>query len=132
MKIESHIKHLNESFDEIELAVTRGIESRQRTLAFHAFAAAVDMLEIILHKKNLIDPGFIIKHHWFNSTKVIEEKFDFDFPKKNEILKLMQEIELMRNPFCYGRRRDEEELRVIVDKFKKLREIFTEVYENEL
>ena len=72
MKIESHLENLEESFREIENAVKEGLEKKQRTIGFHTSSAAIDMLEIILHKNNLIDPGFVIKHEWLNSKRKIE------------------------------------------------------------
>jgi len=62
MKIESHYKSLKESLELIEESVQKGILERQRTIGFHCSAAAVDMLEIFLHKSRLIEPGAIIKH----------------------------------------------------------------------
>ena len=69
MKIESHLENLKESFREIEIAIKEGLEKKQRTIGFHTSSAAIDMLEIILHKNKLIDPGFVIKHEWLNSKK---------------------------------------------------------------
>ncbi len=132
MKIESHLENLKESIRKIEDAITEGLERNQRTLGFHASSGAVDMLEIILHKNNLIDAGFIIKHEWLNSKNVLSEKLSFEFPKKEEIISLMMQIEAMRNPFCYGRRRKEEELMPIVEDFNKLKQIFLEVMGYEL
>ena len=132
MKIESHLENLKESIREIEEAVTRGVVERQRTLGFHASAGAADMLEIILHKENLIDPGFIVKHEWFNSKNIIKEKFSFNFPKKEEILSLMEKIEGLRNSLCYGKRRNEEELFEFIANFNKLKDIFLEVSGYEL
>jgi len=62
MKIESHLENLKESINEIGESITKDLTKKQRTLGFHTSAAAMDILEIILHKNNLIDPGFIIKH----------------------------------------------------------------------
>src|SRR3989338_9925212 len=87
MKIESHLDNLEESIREIETAVKEGLEKKQRTIGFHTSSAAIDMLEIILHKNNLIDPGFVIKHEWLNSKRKTEEKLPFCFSKKDEILK---------------------------------------------
>ena len=58
MKIESHLENLKESIREIEIAVKEGLEKKQRTIGFHTSSAAIDILEIILHKHKLIDPGF--------------------------------------------------------------------------
>lgn len=62
MKIESHLKSLRESFELIDESIEKGLLERQRTIGFHTSAACADMLELLLHKKNLIDSGFIVKH----------------------------------------------------------------------
>lgn len=89
-------------------------------------------MEIILHKNNLIDPGFIIKHEWFNSKKKTAEKFSFDFPHKEEIIKIVTKIESVRNKLCYGKRADEKELEQLVKDFTLLKEIFMEATNYEL
>ena len=132
MKIEHHLENLKESVREIENAVKEGLASKQRTLGFHTSSAAIDILEIILHKNNLIDPGFVIKHEWFNSKKKIEEKLPFDFSKKREILACIVKIEAARNKLCYGKRQDEKGLEEIVQEFLRLKELFVEVAGYEL
>lgn len=132
MKIESHLENLKESIREVELAIESGLSKKQRSLGFHTSAAAIDMLEIILHKNNLIDPGFIIKHEWFNSKRIISEKFNFNFPHNIEMLELISKIEKARNIFCYGKRQDESVLEETVQNFNKLKKIFTEVTKYEL
>ena len=132
MKIEHHLENLKESVKEIEDAVQEGIVNKQRTLGFHTSSAAIDMLEIIFHKFNLIDPGFVIKHEWFSSKRKIEEKIPFDFPKKAEIIKHIIKIESARNTFCYGKRQDEKELEEVAKEFLKLKGIFSEVSGYEL
>lgn len=132
MKIESHLENLKESIKEIEEAITEGLTNKQRSLGFHTSAAAIDFLEIILHKNNLIDPGFVIKHEWFNSKRKISEKFHFDFPNKKEIIKLITNIENIRNKLCYGRRQEKEILENLIKNFNKLKELFLEVTDYEL
>jgi len=132
MKIEHHLENLKESVREIENAVKEGLASKQRTLGFHTSSAAIDILEIILHKNKLIDPGFVIKHEWFNSKKKIEEKLPFDFSKKREILACIVKIEAARNKLCYGKRQDEKGLEEIVQEFLRLKELFVEVAGYEL
>jgi len=132
MKIESHLENLKESVREIELAVKMGLLEKQRTIGFHTSAGAIDMLEIILHKFNLIDPGFVIKHEWFNSVRLASEKLPFDFSQKKIILSLVMEIEGFRNTFCYGKRQEESSLEKAVLCFHRLREIFQEVTQYEL
>lgn len=132
MKIEHHLENLKESIREVEDAVKTGLTQKQRTLGFHTSSAAIDILEIILHKHNLIDPGFIIKHEWLNSKKKIEEKLPFDFPKRKEIMESIIKIESARNKFCYGKRQSEHELEAIVKEFHTLKELFIGVSEYEL
>jgi len=132
MKIESHLENLKESIAEIEECVKKGLVEKQRTVGFHCSAGAIDMLEIILHKKELIDTGFIIKHEWFNSKNKINEKFNFDFIRKQEILDLITSIEKVRNKLCYGKRQSEDVLEHVVKNFNHLKEIFKEVTGYEL
>ena len=89
--------------DVIEECVEKGLMERQRTIGFSASAACADMLEILLHKHSLIDPGFTIKHEWLKSKNKIKEKFPFDFPSKNELLNLIFKIEEKRDILCYGK-----------------------------
>ena len=132
MRVEAHLENLQESVREVERAVQEGLLQNQRSLGFHASAAAVDMLEIILHERRLIDPGFVIKHEWFNSAKKIAEKFPFDFPKKKEILVLVSQIENVRNTFCYGKRQSEEALESVITAFNTLKQLFVEVTGHEI
>ncbi len=132
MKIEYHLENLKESVKEIEKSITEGLLQKQRTLGFHTSAGAVDILEIILHKNNLIDPGFVIKHEWFNSKRKIAEKFPFEFPSKKEIINLVTKIENVRNKLCYGKRADEKELEQLVKDFTLLKKIFMEATNYEL
>lgn len=130
MKIELHIRNLKESIEEIESAIKIGIKERQRTIGFHASAAAADMLEIMLHKENLIDPGFVIKHEWFASKNKIKEKFPFNFKEKEKILELISNIEKERNKLCYGKPQPEKIIINIINNFNELRKKF-EVLANE-
>ncbi len=93
MKIEDHKARLKESILLLEESIEKGLLERQRTIGFNTSAASADMLEMLLHKKHLIDPGFIIKHEWLKSKNALEKKFPFTFPKKKEILDLIFKIE---------------------------------------
>lgn len=132
MKIEAHLERLNESVLEIEEAVERGIINKQRTIGFHTSAGAIDMLEIILHKNNLIDAGFLINHDWFNSDKKIKEKLSFNFPKRDNIIELIKSIEKVRNNLCYGKRQEIKILEKVINNFNSLKRIFKEVTRYEL
>ncbi len=127
MKIESHLKSLKESFELIDESIERGLLERQRTIGFHTSAACADMLELLLHKKNLIDSGFIVKHEWLKSKNKIKEKFPFDFPNKKDIFSLIFIIESKRDALCYGKPQKIEVVREVIDNFNKLKAKFREV-----
>lgn len=132
MNIDAHLRNLKESLEEIKAAIEIGIERRQRSIGFHTSVAACDMLEILLHKLNLIDPGFVIKHDWFDSERRIKEKINVDFPRKKEVLDLIYKIETQRNLLCYGKPKGKETIREIINIFNKLKEIFIGVGLNEI
>ena len=127
MKLEEHQKRLKESLDVIEDCIQKGALERQRNIGFNVSAAAVDMLEMLLHTKNLISPGVIIKHDWFSSTNKINEKIQPDFPNKKEILNLMHDIETKRNILCYGKTQKLEIIQETLQKFNILKNIFKEL-----
>lgn len=127
LKEELHIRNLEESISVINECVERGwIIERQRTIGFHCSAAAVDILEILLHKHHLISPGAQLKHDWFASENKIKEKLNFEFPHKNEIIPLIMAVEKSRNLLCYGKPQPEKEIEKIVLDFKKLVKIAEE------
>ena len=132
MRNEDHLRQLKESVQEIEKSIIEGIAEKQRTIGFNTSAGAIDMLEIILHKKNLLDTSAMIKHEWFNSERKIADKLKAEFPKKEEILSLIKKIENMRNRFCYGKKQPEERIRETISNFNILKKIFIEVTEYEL
>ena len=127
MKTETHLRNLKESLAVLEECIEKGLVDRQRTIGFSTSAACADMLEILLHEKNLIDPGFIINHEWLKSKNRIKEKFPFEFPMKKEILDLIFKIEEKRNILCYGKPQEVEVIQEILNNFNKLRKIFREV-----
>ncbi len=128
MKIEIHMKNLKESLEILEEYIQKNLlVERQRTIGFHASAASVDMLEILLHKKNIIEPGMQIKHDWFTSRRKTEEKIRFDFQKKSKIISLIMSIEEKRNLLCYGKPQPEKTIEDVISKFQELKEIFEEL-----
>ncbi len=133
MKLESHYANLQESLEEIEDAIKKGIAKKQRTIGFHTSAAAADIYEIILHRKNLITTGSLVKHDWFAAKNKIKAKLPYEFPEKEEIIGLIITIEEKRNILCYGRPRSEEEIKKVLDAFNKLKSKFMALgYGNEL
>ncbi|MEK6848732.1 MAG: hypothetical protein AABX65_03820 [Nanoarchaeota archaeon] len=121
MKIEDHLKRLKESLSVIEESIEKGIVERQRNIGFNASAGAMDILEILLHKNHLVDPGFILKHQWFRSKNKLSEKLPFDFPKKKEILELIVKIEEKRDVLCYGKPQPAEIVAEVIEVLSKLK-----------
>ncbi|MBI2138406.1 hypothetical protein HYU13_02360 [Candidatus Woesearchaeota archaeon] len=121
MNIENHLARLQEGLQVIQEAIEKGIEQRQRTIGFHASSACADMFEMLLHKKALIDPGFVVKHEWFKSKNKVAEKFPFTFPSKEEILSLIQAIEEKRDALCYGRPQKAEVIRQALEELNCLK-----------
>ncbi len=132
MRIEDHLRNLQESLQVIEESIEKGLVERQRNIGFNTSAACADMLEILLHKNNLIDPGFVIKHDWLKSKNKTNEKFSFNFPQKESILSLIFTIEEKRNILCYGKPQKVEFIQEIVNNFNSLKQIFREVGINEI
>ncbi len=126
MNIETHQRNLKESLEVIRESIEKGLVERQRTLGFNTSAAAADMLEAFLHGKNLIDPGFTIKHEWLKSKNKVKEKLPFEFPCKKEILELIAKIEEKRNALCYGKPQKDEVLQELLADFNALKEKFRE------
>lgn len=124
MNISKHYERLNESLEVIDECISRDIVKRQRTIGFSCSVASSDMLELFLHKKELIDPGFMLKHEWFKSKNKIKEKIHFNFDNKDEILNLMMKIEEKRNSLCYGAPKEEKEIKDVIINFNKLKNIF--------
>ncbi len=124
MNVDKHYERLKESLEVLDDCISKDIVKRQRTIGFNCSAAASDMLEIYLHKKDLIDPGFVVKHEWLKSKNKINDKFPFDFENKEQILALMLRIEEKRNDLCYGSPKKEEDVRDIILRFNKLKQLF--------
>ena len=124
MKSEDHIRSFNESLDVIKESIEKGIQKRQRSIGFCASTGAIDLFEIFLHNKQLLNPSSMIKHDWFSSERRINERLNFDFPKKNEIINLILKIEAKRNILCYGKLQPEEYIEEEINDFFKLIKIF--------
>ena len=125
MKLENHMKKLDEHLEGLEWGIKQNNHS---SVGFHASQGAVELISIYLHKLNLITGDIQLKHTWFRSQKAIEEKLDFDFPRKEDMLGVVGEIEDMRDPLCYGAPKPEELISVVAEKFRSLKNII----ENEL
>ena len=132
MKIEDHLKNVKESIEVIEESIEKGLQERQRNIGFNTSVACIDLLEIYLHQKHLIDPGFVIKHEWFRSQNKLKEKFPFDFPEKDALFDMITKIEEKRDILCYGKQQDIILLQEIIDTFNNVKKKFRELGVDEL
>ena len=135
--IENHQKKIQEHLEELQDAVRIGIEKRPATIGFHTSACSIDFLEILLHKKQLIDIGKTVKHDWFKRPKegqkidpLIERKLPANFPEKEKIYNLIYTLEDHRNVLIYGKP-GKHEIELVLSKFQELKEILIKKLEEE-
>ena len=127
MKSEDHLRNIKESLEVIEESIQKGIQERQRNIGFNTSVAAAEMLEVYLHKKDLINLDLAIKHEWFSSIKNAKERLNFDFENKEKIIELLNKIELKRNILCYGKIQPIEDTEEILEYFNEIKSLFEDM-----
>lgn len=108
--IGEHKKRIREHLDELQDAITIGLEKRPATIGFHTSSCAAELLELYLHLANLISSGKTVNHAWFKRPResqkiepLIERKLPANFPDKEKIYGLMYAIEENRDILVYGK-----------------------------
>src|SRR3989344_654699 len=98
--IRDHERRIQEHMEEIESAITIGIEKKPVTIGLHASACSIELVEAYLHKSGKIPIGKVVKHDWFKRPlpeqkvePLVERKLKADFPRKQEIYELLYTIE---------------------------------------
>ena len=124
MKIEDHLININNSIETINECIQKDVIKRQRTIAFNISVTVAEMLELYLHKNNLINPGTMIKHEMFNSIQRVQEFLNFEFNNKEKIIELYNKIEKLRNILCYGKPQQEEKIKEMIELFNEVKNIF--------
>src|SRR3989344_3148259 len=120
--IKEHKRKIKEHLDEINDAIEQGIEDKPITLGFHCSACVLELLELYLHIKNKLPLEKIIKHDWFKRPKTEQ--------KKDELYKLVYDIEEERNSLLYGKPQKEQTKKVL-EKFQEFKEKIMELLKNE-
>lgn len=133
MKREKHEEILKEVLDEIETALKdkQGLLIHQRRLAFSISLGAVTLLEIYLHKLDVMKEGSKIDHTWFKKKKErIVEHLQKQITTQinsitdlDKIIDIMVDIENKRNDLAYGAAATEKILQEKINLFFKLREV---------
>ena len=127
--IEAHIRNIKELLKDTEEKIRSDlITERQKLIGFATSEIVCELLALILHKKNLISPGFNVNHRFFASEKSARERFNFEFPKKNELIPLLVSQENYRTLLCYGKLKE----RVIVEDAIKNMQKIKKLAENEV
>ena len=127
MKIEEHMKALEEHDENLRLAIERGLSKNQRNIAYNASQASVELFSIYLHKLNLLSLGENLDHRIFK-TQAVDERIPSNFPKRLEILSLMKFLEEKRKLLCYGKRHsDESEIREVVQVYNQLKKLIGDI-----
>ena len=124
MKDTEHRKAIKESLEVINESVQVGVESRQRTIGFHCSASVADLLELYLHHLNAINPGKVLKHDFFTSEKKAQRKLPEEFPDKDNIIKLIVELETQRNHLCYGKKQPKDKIEAYLNLFNSIKQLF--------
>lgn len=133
MKEEKHWETLQEVLDEIETALKdpRGLPAHQRRLAFSLSLGSVTLIELYLHRLNVITPGSKIHHEWFKRKK---EKVFIQLqsqvlppittlPDFDQMVTLAIKIEEKRDDLAYGSPAKEELIQEKINLFFKLKEL---------
>lgn len=129
MHLEKHVEIVKEVLDDIQVALDdpRGLVSHQRRIAMMVPLGITEILEIYLHKLNIIKPGSRIKHEWLKRKEArtrIEKQCIKKLDNINDIdtiITIAKEVELDRNDMAYGAPiGDEAILKSNIERFFKI------------
>ncbi|MCD6591194.1 MAG: hypothetical protein J7K72_04450 [Candidatus Aenigmarchaeota archaeon] len=126
---DEHKKIIKELLDDLNEKIRNDlIVERQKIVGFTTSEISCNFLALLLHRKNLISPGFNVNHRFFISEKIARKKFDFDFPFKEKLIPLLVEQERYRILLCYGR----DKKRDVVEKAIKVMLTIKKIIEEEI
>lgn len=126
-----HKRRIKEHLEQIQDAIDKGIEQRPVTIGFHCSACSVEILELYLHKINLLTTGKMLKHTWFERPKLgqkippfIERKMAVYFEGKEEIYDYLYTIEEQRDTLIYGKC-SKSQIQLVLDNFLAVKQILS-------
>ncbi len=123
MNIEEHVSALEEHERKLKDCIEEGIEKNQRNIAYNASQGSVELFSIYMHRLNLTTPGEKFDHRTFKKKSETERRIPKDFPKREKVLELMKIIEEKRTVLCYGKRKPYEDIKEVIDTFRKLKKV---------
>ncbi|MEK6937978.1 MAG: hypothetical protein V2A62_04760 [Candidatus Woesearchaeota archaeon] len=123
MRIEMHLQAFEERKETIfKWAVeVRGIENSQRIIGDNASKAITELLSAYLHQQNKVEEGFQLNHAWFKSDTVFRRLPEFE--RKEEIVSLMIQLEIICEKLSYGAPRPIERVEEALHLFETLENI---------
>ena len=127
MKVEEHVKALEEHERKLRECIEQGLLENQRNIGYNASQASIELFSIYMHRLNLISLGEMFDHRIFKKDSKIDERVPQEFPERDEILKLMGAIERKRNVLCYGKRKPETEIKYVIKALNRLKEIIGDI-----
>lgn len=132
MRVEKHLKSLEEVMDEIQVALEdpRGLIAHQRRLATMLSIGVCELIEIYFHKQDIMKGGGRIKHNIFRG-KDIEERLSNqiitsinNIKNIDKIISLAVSIESERDNIAYGSPQPHEQLlKTKIEEFLELKRI---------
>ncbi len=126
--IEEHKSILKELLDDINEKIRADLlKERQKIIGFAASEASAHLFALLLHKNNLISPGYNVNHKFFSSAKKAENRFEFEFPQKDKILNLLVKQEDFRDKLCYGRDKDKTTVSSAITNLFELKQTIEEI-----
>lgn len=131
--IQEHEETAKELINDINEKIRAGLlAKRQKLVGFAASEASTNLFAILLHKKELISPGFNVNHRFFASLKRANDVFKEDFEKKKEILNLLIEQESFRDKLCYGKSKSEDLVNTAVKNLFELKDLIEKLLGEEI
>lgn len=132
MRVEKHVKALQEVMDEIQLSLEdpRGLVAHQRRLAIMLSIGTCELIEIYFHKLGVMKGGGRIKHAMLRG-KDIEERLTnqiiaslISIKNIDQIITIAKSIEAERDNIAYGSPQPHEQLlKAKIEDFLELKRI---------
>lgn len=121
-KTEEHKASIKAFLEDInEKIMAKKLFERQKIVGFDVSEASVNIFELYLHRKNLITEGYNVNHRFFSSKKMADDRFPFPFPKKDQIISYMVDIENTTTKLCYGKSKRLEDVEKAIKLFLALK-----------